>query len=111
MGAGIAQLGCAAGVRTLLHDPIPVALEKGAEKVRGGLAKWAQKGRVEEGAADLLEVVESIEGLADCELVIEAAPERMELKRELFGQLSEVCSPQAVLATNTSSITVTAIAG
>ena len=110
MGAGIAQLGCAAGIRTLLHDPIPEALDKGAEKVRAGLGKWAEKGRVEEGAADLLEVVESIEGLADCELVIEAAPERMDLKRELFEQLSEVCGEDAVLATNTSSITVTAIA-
>src|SRR3954453_593433 len=110
MGAGIAQLGCAAGIRTLLHDPIPEALESGAEKVRGGLAKWAEKSRVDEEAAGLLEVVESLESLAPSELVIEAAPERMELKRELFGKLSEVCGEDAVLATNTSSITVTAIA-
>ncbi|MFN2616742.1 MAG: 3-hydroxyacyl-CoA dehydrogenase NAD-binding domain-containing protein [Thermoleophilaceae bacterium] len=111
MGAGIAQLGCAAGMRTLLHDPIPEALERGAEKTRGGLAKWAEKGRVDEDAAGLLETVDSIEALAPCELVIEAAPERIELKRELFGKLSEACGEDAVLATNTSSITVTAIAG
>jgi 3-hydroxybutyryl-CoA dehydrogenase len=110
MGAGIAQLGCAAGMRTLLHDPIPEALEKGGEKVRSGLAKWAEKGRVGDDAAGLLEVVESLEGLGPSELVIEAAPERMDLKRELFGKLSEVCGEDAVLATNTSSITITAIA-
>ena len=44
MGAGIAQLGCAAGMRTLLHDPLPAALEQGLERVHGGLAKWVEKG-------------------------------------------------------------------
>jgi 3-hydroxybutyryl-CoA dehydrogenase len=56
-------------------------------------------------------VAESIEELAACELVIEAAPERAELKRELFARLSRICAPDAVLATNTSSILVTSLAG
>ena len=111
MGAGIAQLGCAAGMRTRLHDPVPQALEHGAASVRKGIEKWADKGRIDAAGAGLLEPVTELEGLAGCELVIEAAPERRELKRELFERLSEICGPDAVLATNTSSIPVTALAG
>jgi 3-hydroxybutyryl-CoA dehydrogenase len=110
MGAGIAQLGCAAGMRTLLFDPVPEALDRGAERVRDGLAKWIEKDRVGDDALERLGPARSLDALADCELVIEAAPERAELKRELFGQLSSVCGPEAVLATNTSSIPVTSLA-
>jgi 3-hydroxybutyryl-CoA dehydrogenase len=111
MGAGIAQLGAAAGFRTLLHDPMPDALERGAESARRGLAKWAEKGRVDAGAPELLEPVSALDELSPCELVIEAAPERAELKRDLFGALSMVCGDEVVLATNTSSIPVTSLAG
>lgn len=110
MGSGIAQLGCAAGMPTILHDPLPAALERGATAVRGGLARWAEKGRVEAEAADLLETADSLDALADCDLVIEAAPERFELKRDLFERLSAICGPDAVLASNTSSIPVTSLA-
>jgi 3-hydroxybutyryl-CoA dehydrogenase len=110
MGAGIAQLGAAARMRTLLHDAVPQALERGTENARRGLAKWVEKGRVGEEAALLLEPVWSLEELAPCELVIEAAPERAELKRDLFGALSMVCGDDVVLATNTSSIPVTSLA-
>jgi 3-hydroxybutyryl-CoA dehydrogenase len=111
MGAGIAQLGCAAGMRTLLHDPVPEALERGSFAVRRGLARWAEKGRVNDEAATLLEPVAALEELVPCELVIEAAPEQPQLKRELFQRLSEACAPEVVLATNTSSIPVTSLAG
>jgi 3-hydroxybutyryl-CoA dehydrogenase len=111
MGAGIAQLGCAAGMPTKLHDPVPEALERGTDGVRKGLAKWAEKGRADAGAAELLEPAGELDGLAGCDLVIEAAPERIDLKRELFERLSEVCGDGAVLASNTSSIPVTALAG
>jgi 3-hydroxybutyryl-CoA dehydrogenase len=111
MGAGIAQLGAAAGMRTLLHDPVEEALERGSFAVRRGLAKWVEKGRVGEDAAGRLEPVAALEELAPCELVIEAAPERPELKRELFARLSRVCGEETVLATNTSSIPVTSLAG
>ncbi len=107
MGAGIAQLGVGAGMRTLLHDPVPEALEGGAERVRAGIAKWAEKGRDADGS--LLVAAGSLEELGSCELVIEAAPERLELKRELFAELSRL-APDAVLATNTSSIPVTVLA-
>ena len=111
MGAGIAQLGCAAGFETVLYDAVPEALGRGEAQVRDGLARWVEKGRVGSEVEGLLSTVSSIEGLADCDLVIEAAPERLELKRGLFGELSRVCGSDAVLATNTSSIPVTALAG
>jgi 3-hydroxybutyryl-CoA dehydrogenase len=111
MGAGICQLGCAAGMRVLLHDPVPAALKQGAGRVRHGLDRWVAKGRVRRENLGALETVDELSGLAPCELVIEAAPERADLKRELFASLSEVCSDEAVLATNTSSIPVTGLAG
>ena len=115
MGAGIAQLACLAGARTLLHDPIPEALDRGLEQIRDHLERGAQRGRYgtedAAAAAERLERASSLEELAPCELVIEAAPERLELKRELFGRLSNgIVSEQCVLATNTSSLLVTAIA-
>jgi 3-hydroxybutyryl-CoA dehydrogenase len=114
MGAGIAQLACRAGAVTLLHDPIAAALEKGAQRVRDGLQKEASKGRVSaqeaQGRAARLHTVENLSQLEPCELVIEAAPERLELKHELYGRLSGVVSESCVLATNTSSLLVTAIA-
>ena len=111
MGAGVAQVGCAAGIRTVLHDPVPEALERGTARIRDGLSRWIEKGRVAEDAPERLRTVRSLDELAPCDLVIEAAPERADLKRELFASLSETCGPEAVLATNTSSIPVTSLAG
>ncbi len=114
MGAGIAQLACRAGARTLLHDPIPAVLQRGAERVRAGIAKEADKGRIsaEEAtaASTRLEIADTLEALAPCELVIEAAPELPELKRELYARLSAIVGEECVLATNTSSLPVTGIA-
>jgi 3-hydroxybutyryl-CoA dehydrogenase len=116
MGAGIAQLACLSGARTLLYDPVPDALERGVGQIRRQLESGAERGRWTSedaaAAAARLAPASSLEELAPCELVIEAAPERLELKRQLLGQLSEsVVSEQCVLATNTSSLLVTAIAG
>jgi 3-hydroxybutyryl-CoA dehydrogenase len=114
MGAGIAQLACRSGARTLLHDPIAEALQRGAQRVRDGLDKEAAKGRLTAddaaAAAERLQVAQELEELAPCELVIEAAPELPELKRELYQRLSQIVSAECVLATNTSSLPVTGIA-
>jgi 3-hydroxybutyryl-CoA dehydrogenase len=115
MGAGIAQLACqAAGARTLLHDPVPEALERGVAGIRAQLERGAERGRWSgedaRAAAERLEPVDSLEALAPCELVIEAAPESPEVKRELFERLSAVVTPECVLATNTSSLPVTGVA-
>jgi 3-hydroxybutyryl-CoA dehydrogenase len=114
MGSGIAQLAARSGARTLLHDPLADALERGLARARDGLAKEAAKGRLTDEqareASERLEAVDEIAALGPCELVIEAAPERLELKHELYRQLSEIVDEQCVLATNTSSLLVTAIA-
>jgi 3-hydroxybutyryl-CoA dehydrogenase len=114
MGAGIAQLACRAGAETLLFDPIPDALERGLERARQGLQKEAERGRLTSeqaaAAAERLRAVERLDAFAPCELVIEAAPERVELKHELYRSLSEIVDERCVLATNTSSLLVTAIA-
>src|SRR5437660_8187569 len=114
MGAGIAQLAGRSGARTLLFDPIAPALESGQKKVREGLAREVERKRLSaadgDAAAERLEATSELADLAPCELVIEAAPERVELKHELFGSLSEIVSEECVLATNTSSLPVTAIA-
>ena len=115
MGAGIAQLACQSGARTLLHDPFPEALERGLEGIRRHLDRGAERGRLtsEEAAAAAgrLEGVAELDGLAPCELVIEAAPERLEVKQKLFGELADgSVGEDCVLATNTSSLLVTAVA-
>ena len=115
MGAGIAELGCLAGARTLLHDPDPEALERGLQRITAQLERGVERGRLSESeAADAsgrLAAAPALEDFAACDLVIEAAPERLEIKRALFGRLSEqVVSDDCVLATNTSSLLVTAIA-
>ncbi len=108
MGAGIAQLAAAAGARTLLCDPVADARERGLDQIAGGLERWREKGRLEREPGEVTAVAE-LGGLEQAGLVIEAAPERLELKRELFAALSEI-APSAVLASNTSSIPITAIA-
>ena len=89
MGAGIAALAAAAGLPTLLHDPDPDALARAPEGT---------------------EPVRDLAALAPCGLVIEAAPEDLELKRGLFARLAAVVAGDCVLATNTSSLSVTALA-
>jgi 3-hydroxybutyryl-CoA dehydrogenase len=115
MGAGIAELACLSGARTLLHDPLPEALASGMERIRRDLHRSVERGRLSEAAAaaatDRLGTVAELDGFRPCELVIEAAPESLQVKRELFRRLAEVVSDDCVLATNTSSLPVTAIAG
>jgi 3-hydroxybutyryl-CoA dehydrogenase len=115
MGSGIAQLACLSGARTLLHDPVPDALERGIASIGRHLDRGVERGRLSEdesrAARDRLEPAGELGQLAPCELVIEAAPESLELKRELFARLSrEIVSEDCVLASNTSSLLVTAIA-
>jgi 3-hydroxybutyryl-CoA dehydrogenase len=114
MGAGIAQLACLGGLETWLHDPVPEALSAGEARVAEGLAKGASREMwtaSDAGAArERLHLTADMEGLGGCGLAIEAAPEDLALKRELFARLAAICGSDAILATNTSSLSVTAIA-
>ncbi len=114
MGSGIAQVAALGGFRTLLYDAVPEAAVAGTERARGALAKGAARGRwseaeAEAAAARLVPATELTE-LAGCELALEAAPEDLALKRELFAATAAACGPDTVLATNTSSLRVTEIA-
>ena len=114
MGAGIAQVAALGGFETRLHDPDPAALEAGTERLGESLAKGAERERWSAADADSARArvtsASSLEQLAGCGLVIEAAPEDLELKRQLFGRLRAICGGDAILATNTSSLSVSAIA-
>jgi 3-hydroxybutyryl-CoA dehydrogenase len=114
MGAGIAQLAALAGYDTLLHDPQPEALERGLERLRADLGRGAERDRWSaadaEAAATRVRAAPELEDLGAGAFVVEAAPEDLELKRTLFGRLEAAAAADAVLATNTSSLSVTAIA-
>ncbi|HWO15291.1 MAG TPA: 3-hydroxyacyl-CoA dehydrogenase NAD-binding domain-containing protein [Solirubrobacterales bacterium] len=114
MGAGIAQIAVLGGYETRLHDPVPAALDAGIERLRGALAKGASKGMWSEEDAETASAgagaAPSLADLHECDLVIEAAPEDLGLKRELFAALADACGPNTILASNTSSLPVTAIA-
>jgi len=114
MGAGIAQIAALGGYETSVYEVDADALDRGLERMRRDLRRGAERGRWSADEATAAEQrlggQTEIDGLAGCELIIEAAPEEIELKRNLFGRLAEVCGPEVVLATNTSSLSVTAIA-
>lgn len=114
MGAGIAQVALAAGASVRLQDVSAVGLDRAQASIQAGLAKLVEKGRLSAEARDaaLTRLVTStgLDVLADATLVIEAAPEDLALKRELFARLEDLCGPETLLATNTSSIPVTQIA-
>ncbi len=114
MGAGIAQIAALGGYETRLHDPVPAALATGIERLRSALAKGTTKGLWSEEDADAASgrvgAATSLDDLGECDLVVEAAPEDLKLKRELFAALTETCGSRAILASNTSSLPVTAIA-
>ncbi len=113
MGSGIAVMSCLGGYRSRIQDPDHNVLEGAQRTFSETLAKGAGRWWSEEGAerADgLLATADQIGDLAGCNLVVEAAPERLELKQGLFAELAEACGPEAVLATNTSSLRVADIA-
>jgi 3-hydroxybutyryl-CoA dehydrogenase len=114
MGAGIAQAAALGGYETRLYDAFAEAAENGVSRVAADLAKGASRGRWSEpdAAAATVRVSPALElaGLAGCELLIEAAPEDLQLKRDLFAAAAEACGPETILATNTSSLRVADIA-
>ena len=115
MGSGIAQLAACAGARTLLHDFDGEALGSGLARARKGIEKLAERGKLSpeeaKAASERLVPVRDYDPFDDAQLVIEAIPERLELKQQLFDRLSRDHVPAScVLATNTSSLPVTAVA-
>ncbi len=114
MGAGIAQVAATAGHRALLHDTAPGTVDRALAELRTRLDGAVAKGRLDVAGADAIAArivpVASLDDLAGAGLVIEAVVERLDVKRRLFAELEEVAATDAILATNTSSLSVTAIA-
>ena len=114
MGSGIAQVAAAAGFRVILRDISDAALDRGFKIIERSLGKLSKKGKLtEEGAKEILgRITKTLElkDMAGSDLVIEAAFEKMDVKKELFGELDKVCRSDVVLASNTSSLSITEIA-
>ena len=114
MGRGIAQIAAQAGSAVILMDAQAGAAEKARDALFGQWDKLVEKGRISAGVASghktQLTVAGTLSELASCDLVIEAIVERLDVKKALFADLESIVSTQSVLASNTSSLSVTAIA-
>jgi 3-hydroxybutyryl-CoA dehydrogenase len=114
MGGGIAHVCALAGFSVLLHDAAPDRLEKGIATINGNMARQVSSGKLQEeeraAAMKLIRAANSMEDLAGVDLAIEAATEDETVKRKIFAQLCPILNPQAILATNTSSISITRLA-
>jgi len=115
MGRGIAHAAALGGYRTIIEDLLPGALRKAESEIRANLDKAVELGKVTASDADSafgrLEYAASVEAAArEADLVIEAVPEEMESKVEIFTLLDKICRPTTMLASNTSSLSVTEIA-
>jgi 3-hydroxybutyryl-CoA dehydrogenase len=111
MGSGIAQAFAAAeGYEVVLCDVTEVYAAGGKEKIKGGLAKLVAKGKIEQAKVDELLArisIGTVEMVADCDLVLEAVLEKMDIKKDLFGKLQKICKKDTIFASNTSSLSLT----
>jgi len=114
MGRGIAHAAALGGFRTILEDILPASLRRAETEIRGNLDKGVELGKVSRQQADdafsRIEFASSIDEAARAaELVIEAVPEELESKIEIFTLLDKICAPPTILASNTSSLSITEI--
>jgi 3-hydroxybutyryl-CoA dehydrogenase len=109
MGGGIAQVMAASGRRVLLHDVVPGAVEKGLAAMEKSLAKLAEKG-AQHDPGEVLARVETVDDVVDADLMVEAVVEDVGVKQDLFRRADLALGPEAVLASNTSSIPIASLA-
>lgn len=113
MGSGIAAASAISGYRTMLFDLYPEAVIKAIQGIKKGWQKLEDKGKIDktarENSENLLIETASLNELSDCDLIIEAAIENIELKKDLYSKLSDITAPDVILATNTSSFSITSI--
>jgi 3-hydroxybutyryl-CoA dehydrogenase len=111
MGGGIAQVAAQSGLEVVLVDAQRDWADKGKKRIEGQLEKLVQKGKLsaEDRAAAIarINIADNYGGFEDCDLVVEAATENQELKKKIFSDLDKVVKPGAILASNTSSISIT----
>ena len=111
MGAGIAQLAVEAGFETVGREVTEELGETARGRIEHFLSRKVEKGQLESFDIGLLQTTTAVADFADCDVVVEAIVEELDAKRVLFAELERVCHPDAVLATNTSALSVTEIAG
>lgn len=115
MGGGIAQVAAQCGIEVLLHDVSPAFAEKGLKAIDKNLARSVEKGRLTQEDKDAtlarIKVVHELAAAADVDAVIEAATENVAIKKELFANLDRIMRTDALLASNTSSISITELGG
>lgn len=115
MGAGIAQAAALAGYGIILYDVSHDLLEKAVDHIHALVDKGVALGKVEEEAAraarEAFQPTTALHDLARAELIVEAAPEKLALKQEIFSRLDALAAPETILASNTSSLSITALAG
>jgi 3-hydroxybutyryl-CoA dehydrogenase len=114
MGSGITQVTAMAGYRVILRDVELSFLEKSIGRIEVGLNRLLEKGKIQEDKkketlANIVSVT-SLPELGEADLVIEAVPEDLEIKRQLLGELNRICKPETIFASNTSSISITQLA-
>jgi 3-hydroxybutyryl-CoA dehydrogenase len=114
MGRGIAHVCALAGLDVVLTDISPEALSAGCEAIEANLSRQVARGRIgetdKEAALGRIAAIGDYAGFAECDMVIEAATEKEEVKREVFKRLVPRLKPEALIATNTSSISITRLA-
>ena len=114
MGAGIVEVFARNGIDVVAVEVGEAALEKGRGVLEQSTARAVSRGKLSEEDQGALHsrvhFTSSLDELADCQLVIEAVPEHLDLKKDVFGKLDAIVGPDAILATNTSSLSVTEIA-
>jgi len=114
MGAGIAQVAAEAGIQVAVHDPVEGAMQRARGRIDGFLRRKVEKGQLDQAAAtaagERISEAGALEELGHADLVIEAIPEELDLKRDAFRRLDAVARPTTILATNTSSLPVARIA-
>lgn len=113
MGAGIAQVAAEAGYNVKIFDVVANAAEKAVGKLQKAWQKAVDKEKISQGDMDkriaLVQVVNDMADLKDCDLVCEAVAESVEVKRAVFSQLDEICDAKTILASNTSTLSITQI--
>jgi 3-hydroxybutyryl-CoA dehydrogenase len=114
MGSGIAQTAAAAGFTTVARDVSDSLLERGRSGIQKSLGKLVEKGKLEPSSRDAalrrVSFTTDLDSLADCDIVIEAVTENLELKNGLWRELDRMCPPATIFASNTSSLTIAAMA-
>ena len=110
MGSGIAEVCAKAGYATIVREVEDAFLKKGMARLEGSLGKAVEKGKLaaaeREAISGRLRGTTSLEDLAECDFVLEAIVENLDLKKETFGALDRICKPEAIFCSNTSSLTI-----